>query len=215
MVGAQTRLIILAPAALHREAWRALLNQQHNIAVMGAVSDLGEITPLLLPKQATTILIDQPEQEPTLVRTMRRLAPECGLLFLVHSYNLDEVIELLRAGATGCISRQSSVGDLARAIIAAGRGEIVLPSEIAARALAALARGEGRGNPSPMPLSDRETEVLHHLAQGRTNKDIAQTLFLSVRTVESHLRGIYRKLDVGSRTEAVLWAAGHGYQTDD
>ena len=61
------------------------------------------------------------------------------------------------------------------------------------------------------PLSERETEVLRLLAQGHTNKDIAQALILSVRTVEAHLRNIFAKLGVNSRTEAALWAVQHGY----
>jgi NarL family two-component system response regulator LiaR len=102
---------------------------------------------------------------------------------------------------------------LVQAIVAAGRGEIVLPPEWATKALVALARGEmGQERPSPHTLTDREEDVLRLLAQGRTNKDIAQTLFLSVRTIEAHLRNIYGKLAVASRTEAVLWAVQHGYE---
>ena len=60
----------------------------------------------------------------------------------------------------------------------------------------------------------QETEVLGLLARGLTNKDIAQSLMLSVRTVEAHLRSIFGKLAVGSRTEAALWAVRHGYGED-
>jgi DNA-binding NarL/FixJ family response regulator len=108
------------------------------------------------------------------------------------------------------------VGDLARAIIAAGRGEIALPPHIAGRALAALARGEPASDEGLIePLSERELEVLRLLAQGLTNKDMAQTLILSVRTVEAHLRNIFGKLGVRSRTEAALWAVTHGYAGDE
>jgi DNA-binding NarL/FixJ family response regulator len=117
----------------------------------------------------------------------------------------------LQAGATGFISRDASVGDLARAIIAAGRGEIVLPPEIAVQSLMALAQGQTVEHEMVAPLSERETEVLRLLAQGFTNKDIAQALILSVRTVEAHLRAIFAKLGVSSRTEAALWAVQHGY----
>jgi DNA-binding NarL/FixJ family response regulator len=132
-------------------------------------------------------------------------------LFLVSTYELTEVLPLLRAGATGCVSRDDSVSDLARAVIAVGRGEIALPPGTAARALTALARGESADTGLIEPLSERETEVLQLLAQGLTNKDIAQMLFLSVRTVGAHLRNVYGKLGVRSRTEAVLWAVKHGY----
>lgn len=206
-----TQLIILAPAALHRDAWHALLSGQPGIGVIGTACSVSEIPPLLQPNQPTTVLIDLPTPRPDLASQLNGIAPDLGLLFLVQTYELSAILPLLRAGASGCLSRDDSVGDLARAVIAVGRGEISLPPHISARALAALARGEPIGDSLVEPLSERELDVLQLLAQGLTNKDIAQTLFLSVRTVEAHLRNIYGKLVVGSRTEAVLWALKHGY----
>ena len=81
----------------------------------------------------------------------------------------------------------------------------------AIKALVAIARGEGVDDAQTEALSEREAEILRLLAQGLTNKDIAQTLILSVRTVEAHLRNIFAKLGVRSRTEAALWAVKHGY----
>src|SRR3972149_4536137 len=97
-------------------------------------------------------------------------------------------------------------------------GELCPPPPSAARAVAALPRGESVGDPGAgsvadlvEPLSDREAEVLRLLAQGLTNKDMAQTLMLSVRTVEAHRRSIYGKLGARARTEAALWAVKHGH----
>ncbi|MFQ5596174.1 MAG: DNA-binding response regulator [Anaerolineae bacterium] len=215
---APTRLIIFAPARLLREAWRALLSAQPDILVAGTVGEASGVAGLLESSdQPTTILVDQPTPQPDtragagMARDLRLQAREAGLLFLVQSYDLADVLPLLQAGATGCISRDASVGDLARAIIAVGRGEIALPPDVAGRALAALARGETIGERLIEPLSDREVDVLRLLAHGLTNKDIAQTLFISVRTVEAHLRNIYGKLGARSRTEAALWAVKHGY----
>jgi DNA-binding NarL/FixJ family response regulator len=118
---------------------------------------------------------------------------------------------LLQAGAAGVLSRDATLPELTRALIAASRGEIVLPPELAARTLAALARGEVRSGQNIETLTEREREVLTLLAKGMTNKDIAQTLFLSVRTVEAHLRNVYGKLGVATRTEAVLWAMQHSF----
>ena len=211
-----TRLIILSSASLHREAWRALLSGQPAILIVDTVADAFEVVPLLQPDQPTTILVDVLSPQPDLAQQLRTVAPEAGLLFLIQSYELSEVLLLLRAGATGCISRDASLGDLARAIIAVGRGEIALPPHMAGRALAALARGEPVSDDGLIePLSEREVEVLRLLAQGLTNKDIAQTLILSVRTIEAHLRHIYGKLGVRSRTEAALWAVEHGYGADE
>jgi len=117
---------------------------------------------------------------------------------------------MLQAGAAGILSRDATLPELTQALVASGRGEIVLPPSLAARALAALARGEVHPQQNLETLTERERDVLALLAQGLTNKDIAQSMFLSVRTVEAHLRNVYGKLNVTSRTEAVLWAVQHG-----
>lgn len=205
-----TRLIIVAPA-LHREAWRALFAVQPDIVVAGAFGDPGEIDSIPPASGPATLLVDLSSPDVEIVRRLRNRAPECGLLFLVRDYQLAEVIALLQAGVTGVVSRDEPVGNLARAVIAAGRGEIVLPPALAAQALSALARGERTAGDLVEALSEREVQVLRLLARGLTNKDIAQALMVSVRTVEAHLRNIYGKLSVGSRTEAVLWAVRHGY----
>jgi len=139
--------------------------------------------------------------------------PHVGLLCLVDGYDLSQIVTLLQAGAVAILSRNATLPELTRALIAASRGEIVLPPELAAQVLAALARGGLRPQQNIETLTDRERDVLTLLAKGMTNKDIAQTLFLSVRTVEAHLRNIYGKLDVASRTEAVLWAVQHGFES--
>ncbi len=215
-----TRLIILAPTSLYRAAWSALLASQPYIVVSGAIHNTDEVAAWLEPGQPTTILVDLPALQVDLAAALHSAAPDCGLLFLVQSYELSEIVALLQAGASGCLSRDESVGDLTRAITAVGRGEIVLPPTVAARALtslantaralAALSQRQPVGPTLAEELSEREAEILHLLGQGLTNKDIAQTLVVSVRTVEAHLRSIYDKLNVRSRTEAALWAARHG-----
>lgn len=203
-----TYLLIFADSNLRRAAWQALLEDQPRIIFHGAVGELAQIAGFRSPLPAV-VLVDVPTVQTELVRKLRAARSDCGLLFLVESYDLDEIVTLLRAGATGFIAHDSAVGDLARGIIAAGRGEIVLPQELATKALVALARGELFLDMSSDALTEREREVLNFLARGYTNKDIAQALFLSVRTVEAHLRHIYSKLGVTSRTEAALWAVRH------
>lgn len=215
---APTQLVIYAASPLRREAWRALLSGQPGIAVVGDAGDLDGAAGLLRRAPPLTVLIEEASPQMETAHWLKAVAPEAGLLFLVASYDLAEIVLLLQAGAGGCIALEDSVGDLARAIIAVGRGEIALPQTMAARALAVLASGKAPGSlgSSGMAgliesLSEREAGVLRLLAQGLTNKDIAQTLIISVRTVEAHLRSIYGKLSVRSRTEAALWAVKHGY----
>lgn len=220
-----TRLLVFARASLYREAWCALLSNQPYIQVGGAIRDLDGLTSLLIADQPTTILFDVPEIEPDLVYQLRARAPDCGVLCLVEDYELMKIVALLQAGATGCVSRDESVGDLTRAIHATARAEIVLPPAIATRALTSLANTTralaALSHHQPIDralieaLSERETEIVRLLGQGLTNKDIAQTLIVSVRTVEAHLRNLYDKLGVRSRTEAALWAVRQGNGQDE
>lgn len=220
-----TTLYLHSPYALHRDAWLALLSGQPGIRVAGELPDPSAVKPSF-PPGPVTILVDVPELRPDAVAALRQHYPQAGLLLLVSAYHLPEVIQLLQSGATGLISRHESTAGLVLAIVAVGRGEFVLPPHIAIQSLLALARGRLEANPaapSPFPaapdrearliepLTEREKEVLRLLAQGLTNKDIAQTMVLSVRTVETHLRSIFAKIDVHSRTEAVLWAVRSGY----
>ena len=210
-----TRLIILASATLYRAAWQSLLANQPDIMVSGMVGNISEVPTVFQTGRPATLLIDLPPPLLPITQQLRTIVPTLGLLCLVDSYELDQILPLLRAGASGCISRDEPVAELARAIIAVGRGEITLPASIASRALAALARGESPAGDLIEPLSDREVDVLRLLGQGMTNKDIAQSLILSVRTIEAHLRNIFGKLGVRSRTEAALWATKHGYGPED
>jgi DNA-binding NarL/FixJ family response regulator len=200
-----THVIVLAEADLPRMAWEALLERQPGLAVWGTAANLDDIQALPKTGGQTAVLLDW--REPLLqVGPLAKAAPNYGLLCLVDDYDLNQIVALLQAGVAGVLSRDATVPELSRALIAASRGEIVLPPTLAARALAALARGELPPRSNPEALTSRESDVLTLLAQGLTNKDIAQSLFLSVRTIEAHLRNIYDKLGVSSRTEAVLWA---------
>lgn len=206
-----THVVVLSSTLLYQEAWRALLSQQPDIDGVATVADLTQLSEVYKRDQPATLLVDFPSLQLDVVRQVKTIAPDIGQLILVQTYDLNDIMPLLQAGASGCISRDDSVANLVRAVTAAGRGEIALPPTIAARALTALARGEPVGSGSTEMLSEREIDVIRLLGQGLTNKDIAQTLILSVRTVEAHLRSIYGKLGVRSRTEAALWAVRHGY----
>lgn len=129
------------------------------------------------------------------------------------------VFALLEAGAAGYLLKDVDGGELVHAIEAVHAGESVLHPAIAGKVLARIAR-EAR-DPVPPPdmarrLTDREHEVLELAAQGLPNKRIATTLGLSVRTVEAHLSSVFTKLEVGSRTEAVVHGLRHGwFELDD
>ncbi|OGO10888.1 MAG: hypothetical protein A2Y93_02815 [Chloroflexi bacterium RBG_13_68_17] len=206
-----TRVVVIAQASLLREAWKALLSMQPGIEVAGDAGSPEALAARALPGGGCVLVDAQTGATADLVGRLSRLPREWHALVLVDASKTSQIVELLRAGAFGVVSRGSSVAELVSGLVAAGRGEIVIPSAIAAEVLTQLLDDASTGVDPPASLSSREAEVLHLLAQGLTNKLMAQQLLLSVRTVEAHLRAIYDKLGVTSRTEAVLWAVRHGY----
>ncbi len=130
----------------------------------------------------------------------------------VYTWNFQPglVEQARQQGATGYLSKTLRAADLVSALVAISSGEVVV-NEPPGRArthngLDWPGRGEG--------LTDRESEVLALIAQGMSNADIADLTYLSPNTIKSYIRSIYRKIDVASRTQAVLWGVGHGFQPD-
>jgi DNA-binding NarL/FixJ family response regulator len=207
------QVIILSSASLPRLAWEALLAAQPGLSIWGTAANVDDLIALPPTQTATTILFDLPYPPPPWTAALSETLPDYGRLYLVDDYDLAQIVSLLKAGMTGVLSRNAIVPELTRSLLATARGEIVLPPSLAAPALLALARGKVAPQQHPTEsLTNREQDVLTLLAQGMSNKDIAQSLFLSVRTIEAHLRNIYGKLDVNNRTEAVLWAVQHGFE---
>jgi len=137
-------------------------------------------------------------------------------VLILSAYDDDEyVFALLKAGAAGYLLKNVSGDELTRAIRAVYKGEPVLDPIVARKVVNYFKLpGKMRGLEKPSEhLSNRETGILKLAARGMTNKDIADKLHLSNRTVEGHLRTIFNKLGVGSRTEAVLFGLRKGWFT--
>jgi DNA-binding NarL/FixJ family response regulator len=131
---------------------------------------------------------------------------------VMYTWNFaPELVESARAqGVSGYLSKALSARDLVAALQAVHAGEIVI-SEAPTRARSMNGLdwpGRSQG------LTDRESEILALITQGLSNADVARLTFLSPNTVKSYIRTIYRKIGVGSRTQAVLWGIHHGFAPD-
>ncbi|RDH74425.1 DNA-binding response regulator [Mycolicibacterium moriokaense] len=131
---------------------------------------------------------------------------------VVYTWNFHpHLVESARKhGAHGYLSKTLPARELVAALEAVHAGEIVV-SDVGPRARSAVGldwpgRGEG--------LSDRESEILALITQGKSNADVARLTYLSPNTVKSYIRTIYRKIGAGSRTQAVLWGVEHGFTPD-
>ena len=134
--------------------------------------------------------------------------PDVRFLALSVSDAAEDVIACIRAGARGYVTKSISPGDLAEAIRRVHAGDAVFSPRLAGFVLDAFA---GRAAPTIDPeldqLTPREREVLRFIARGYSYRDIAAELHISVKTVESHVSGVLRKLQLSSRYELGRWAA--------
>ncbi len=193
-----------------------LLEGEKRITVVGEASDGEEAVRLVSECNPDVVIMDV--AMPRLngieaTREIKLLHPEVAVLILT-AYDDDEYIfGLLEAGAAGYLMKTVGGDELIRAILAVQKGEPVL-DPIVARKVIERAKSRGKDR-SPVKnaerLTEREMEVLRLAADGLGNRDIADHLRLSRRTVEGILRMVFNKLGVGSRVEAVLYALRKGW----
>ena len=207
------RIILADDHTIVREATAEILEHQPDMHVVGQAGTGEEAIKLVRELQPDVAVMDIAMPRLNGLEATRRITaecPRCRVLALTAHEEERTIIQLLQAGAVGYLPKTVGLDELLEAIRAAARGESVLPPAVAAVVVRHLAKKEPPEEPAH-PLTDRELEVLRCAAQGLTNYDIAQRLYISVRTVEAHLTHVYNKLGVSSRTEAVVHAMRQGW----
>lgn len=188
-----------------------LLEDERDIDVIGKAFDGEEAVRLVEELQPDVVLMDIALPKMNGLEATKQIkvsAPTTAILIL-SAYDDDEyVFGLLEAGAAGYLLKTTGGADLINAIQAVHKGEPILDPKITLKVINRLkAPGkEHHPQPSYKNLSERELEIIKLAAKGMSNKDIADRLHLSRRTIEGNLRTIFNKLGVGSRTEAVIQA---------
>jgi len=212
------RILLAEDHKVVREGTRKLLESQPDFEVVGEASDGIEAVELAKKLKPEIIIMDV--SMPRLngieaTRQIKAIYPNIAILPLT-GYDDDEyVFALLEAGAAGYLLKDSSGEELIEAIRQVMTGEPVLHPKIMKKVLNRLRSPveEQSTQTAGEVLSDRETEVLRLAAQGMSNMEIADSLTLSVRTVQTHLRSIFNKLGVGSRSEAIVFGLKKGWLT--
>jgi DNA-binding NarL/FixJ family response regulator len=214
--GAQrpVRVLIVDDHEVVRRGTRELLDRAAGVEVVGEAQDGQEAIVQTRRLRPDVVLMDVAMPHVNGVeatRAIKRELPSTAVLAL-SAYDDDPyVFALLEAGAAGYLLKNVRGGQLVAAVRAVCEGESVLDQAIEQKVLRrAAGRGEARTAPPADHLTPREVEVLRLAARGLSNKEIAQRLVISTRTVQVHLANVFQKLEVGSRTEAVLHAMRAG-----
>ena len=212
------RVLVVDDQALFREALMTLLDVHEEVEVVGAAADGAQALEAVDASRPDVVLMDL--RMPVLdgVATTRRLRvehPEVRVLVLSTFDGDDEIFPALRAGAVGYLLKDVTASRLLEAVLAAARGESVLQPAVAAKVLARMSQlpdlpSEPRPQPLVDPLTHRELEVLQALADGLSNREAAERLYLSEGTVKNHVTNVLAKLGVRDRTQAALRARALG-----
>jgi DNA-binding NarL/FixJ family response regulator len=206
----KTRILLADDHSVVRSGFRMLLSAQPDMEVVGEASNGREAVEAAFQLQPDVIVMDVTMPELNGIEATRRVGqevPKARVLALSMHKDAVYVREILRAGARGYLLKDSGETDLIAAIRAVAKGEGYLSPAISDAVLSDYRKHVT--NPLDL-LSSREREVLQLIAEGKTNKDIANSLNLSVYTVEAHRGRIMEKLNLHNTGELVRFAVRNG-----
>jgi DNA-binding NarL/FixJ family response regulator len=214
---AKTRVLIVDDHLLFREGVRNILKDQPDFEVVGEASDgvegiikASNLLPDLILMDVTMPVCGGLEA----TQKIKEALPEVTIVMLTVSDDDENVFEAIRNGAQGYLLKSISSGEMLASLRGALRGEAAITRALGGRMLKEFQRMGKKGNDNRaenlVSLTIREQEVLKLVSQGKTNKEIAQTLNVSIHTIKSHMRKILAKLHLEKRQEAALYARREG-----
>ncbi|GAB2700890.1 response regulator [Paenibacillus thermoaerophilus] len=211
------KLLIVDDHAVVRSGLASLLDGKHGIAVVGEAGEGDEGIAKALELRPDVVLMDlsMPHGKDGLTATaeLKKLAPEIAVLILTMHDDEEYLFRSIQAGASGYILKNAPHEELVSAIRSVAAGHAYLYPTATKRLMSEyLERLSGGGQPSDAydTLSDREKEILSLTAKGYSNKEIAELLTISVKTVETHKSHVMEKLGLKTRPELVKYAAQKG-----
>ena len=215
--GGQIRIVVADDHRLFSEMLCKILDREGDIKIVGeAVNGFQTIDDISKYKPDVVLLCTSMPQVDgiKILPAIREKSPKTKVLVFNNAMDETMIFEALKSGAKGYLSKDVCIHDLIKAIQVVHRGELWVERNLMARFFdkeaAADSKGKGMSEESKEMLTPREKEVLHILSSGSTNKEIAKTLFISEKTVKSHLSSIFRKIKVTQRIKAILYAVNQG-----
>jgi len=209
--GETVKLVIVDDHRVVRSGVKALIETEPGLEVIGEAGDGREAVTKVKAQQPDVVLMDlvMPEMDGVEATSeITKLSPAPEILILTSFSEEERIIQAIKAGASGYLIKDASPDELVQAIEDVYHGESTLDPKVAGTVLRSV---QNEPEDSSEELTDREIEVLELLAEGLPNEDIAEKLYISERTVRSHVSNILGKLDLANRTQAALYAVRNGF----
>lgn len=207
------RILLADDHTLFRDGLRALFGSLPDMEVVGEAATGTEAIALAEELQPDVVLMDIQMPELNGVEATRQIvqtSPHIGVIVITMFEDDDSVFAAMRAGARGYVLKGADQEEMLRAIRAVARGEALFGPAIATQLTRFFNTAPGEPITAFPNLTDREREVLHLLAQGLSNQEIATRLTITVKTVRNHLSNIFSKLQVADRVQAIIRARDAG-----
>ncbi len=210
---AKTRILLVDDHDIVRLGLMTLLNDQPDMEVVGEANTAAEAVKAVERLKPDVVLMDIRLPGEGGIEAAHQITsrfPESKVVMLTSFADDELVVRAINAGAVGYVLKQVGNEELVRAIQAAARGEALLDPSTTARLLSRVREAERKADEDAFrDLSDREMDVLLHLAKGKTNAEIGRILNLSEKTVGNYVGTMFEKLHLGNRVELAAYAYEH------
>lgn len=190
----------------------AVLGTEDGIEVVGEASNGLEGLRLAQEYRPDVVLMDLVMEPMDGIETTRRLLevhPDCKVIVLTSFLDDEKLYPVIEAGAFSYLLKTSRAGEIASAIRSAANGQPVLESQVASKMMNRFRQPKAPSAPHH-ELTEREMEVLKLIAKGKSNQDVADELYIGIKTVKYHVTNILAKLGVDDRTQAAIYAVKNG-----
>ncbi|MDH4190553.1 MAG: response regulator [Betaproteobacteria bacterium] len=210
MTATPLRVLLVDDHTLFRRGLAELLEQDGRVRVVGATGNAAEAFELLAVQPEVVLMdLNMPgESGLEILRRWRAEGIDVPVVALTVSESAEDMAQALRGGARGYLLKSMEPDEVIEALLRAARGEVAVAPAMTGKLLGLLDGGVKQGTLLDR-LTEREREILGHLALGKSNKAIAQEVGISLDTVKLHVRNVLAKLNLSSRVEAAVYAVQH------
>ena len=211
MTTEKTRILLCDDHEVVREGLRGLISRQEGMSVVGEAGTVTEVVEAAARTKPDVVIMDVRLPDGSGVeacRTIREARPETKVIMLTSYADDEALFASIIAGASGYLLKQTRGQAVVDAVIAVASGRSLLDPDVTGKVLERVRQGRG-DDPALASLTEQERKVLAGLAEGHTNREISEMLFLSEKTVKNYVSRILDKLGLSRRAEAAAYMAKH------